>query len=636
MNRINYNRAKNVTCYFLLVMGVAVLAACGGGGGSKSSPVAPDTTPKNFTFTSKVNVARDEVVTSVGATITGINTAATVTIVNGEYSIGGHDFVSTAGLIESGQTIKVRILAASGFDEIQAAELTIGGVKATFSVTTEGQDTAADPLAFSRIVDAEFGSEHTSEALTVMGINDTAEVTITNGYYAIGEEDFTDEPREVNLHDTIRVRGVAGDATNSITNVTLAIGGANSVFSIFTIEDIEAPSVVIAFPPPISKTAHDSVMIRGMAEDDYNGVESVQIAINDSVWDGEILLDASDNVVRWEAQLPLVDGDNNVDVVVVDGQGNEDIKAASVKVVKEDFDNVFPHEGVNYASVNDMLVYERSGSLKILTSDYDVGSKFIEVDLATGVRSEVPVGLVPEGIELFYNMVIDEKTNLLYTNYPVLTGQGQAILAIDMAAWTVMNSIFLPDLYTAPAIGLALDTSSDPSRLLIGSMADNIIGSIDMNLSSFSPLSTNSIPDALNQFDSPGELTIHPETGALLVLNGGNDSIINVDLGNGARTIKSSAPQGETWSQSVSMAIDVSAMDDKAFVSGYNQNTLLSVNMETGKRTFFSEDDTMVFESMVIATHPELGYILGADTASDAIFAIDLQSGQRVVITKSN
>ena len=101
-----------------------------------------DSTPDAFSFVDQADVAPESVVTSAPVTISGIDTAAQVTVTGGEYSVNceAGTYSAAAGTISNGQTICVRHTAAAGFATMTNTTLTIGGVMDSFTSTT-----SADP-----------------------------------------------------------------------------------------------------------------------------------------------------------------------------------------------------------------------------------------------------------------------------------------------------------------------------------------------------------------------------------------------------------------------------------------------------------------------------------------------------------
>jgi hypothetical protein len=97
----------------------------------------PDTTPDAFSFTAQTSVAPGTAVTSNTVTPAGYNAAAPISVSGGSYSINGGAFVATAGTINPGQTVALRMTAAGTFSTTSSASLMIGGTVASFSVTTQ-------------------------------------------------------------------------------------------------------------------------------------------------------------------------------------------------------------------------------------------------------------------------------------------------------------------------------------------------------------------------------------------------------------------------------------------------------------------------------------------------------------------
>ncbi|MCF6148990.1 MAG: S8 family serine peptidase [Candidatus Kuenenia sp.] len=102
-----------------------------------------DIIPDQFLFIDQTDVSLSTLIISNAITVTGINTAAAISIAgnNGEYSVNGGAYVTTAGTVNEGDTVTVRQTSSANFSTTTDTTLTIGGVSDTFSVTT----LAADP-----------------------------------------------------------------------------------------------------------------------------------------------------------------------------------------------------------------------------------------------------------------------------------------------------------------------------------------------------------------------------------------------------------------------------------------------------------------------------------------------------------
>ncbi len=115
-----------------------VTVTIGGVEGTLSiSTEAEDTTPDAFDLGADTTSATPgEWVESGTITVAGINTAASISIDNGEFQIVGVDtYPSAATTVTNGQQISVRVQAGDTLGTSQTATLTIGGESDTFTVT---------------------------------------------------------------------------------------------------------------------------------------------------------------------------------------------------------------------------------------------------------------------------------------------------------------------------------------------------------------------------------------------------------------------------------------------------------------------------------------------------------------------
>jgi VWFA-related protein len=98
---------------------------------------ACDVMPDPFSFASQTGLRTDRQVISTAATITGIETAASINSSNGRYSIGCNGvFTNAPGSISNGQTVCVSHTTSTDFSTSKVTTLTVGDGSATFTSTT--------------------------------------------------------------------------------------------------------------------------------------------------------------------------------------------------------------------------------------------------------------------------------------------------------------------------------------------------------------------------------------------------------------------------------------------------------------------------------------------------------------------
>lgn len=110
----------------------------------------PDTIPDAFTFTDQTDVARSSTITSAAITVSGIDSAATITVTGGEYDINASGtFVSTSGTVDNGDTVRARHTSSASYLTAVNTVVTIGGVSDTFSSTTLAAPATTYPTIYA-------------------------------------------------------------------------------------------------------------------------------------------------------------------------------------------------------------------------------------------------------------------------------------------------------------------------------------------------------------------------------------------------------------------------------------------------------------------------------------------------------
>ena len=94
------------------------------------------TVPDDMLFAAQAGVPPNSLVVSSPVTITGITSAAAISITGGEFSINGGAFTSAAGSVTNGQTVRIRVTASPVPAAATSAVITVGGVTGLFSVTS--------------------------------------------------------------------------------------------------------------------------------------------------------------------------------------------------------------------------------------------------------------------------------------------------------------------------------------------------------------------------------------------------------------------------------------------------------------------------------------------------------------------
>ena len=194
-----------------------------------------DTTPDAFSFTDQTDVSLSVVVESNEITVAGIDSAASIIITGGEYSVNGGAYTSASGTINNGNTVKVRHTSSATVNTSTDTMLTIGGVSDTFTSTTELVDATPDVFAFTDQTGVALNTVIESNIITVSGLSAAAAITITGGEYSVNGGAYTSSAGTINNGNTVRVRHTSSSSNATVVNTVLTIGGVLDTFTSTTV-----------------------------------------------------------------------------------------------------------------------------------------------------------------------------------------------------------------------------------------------------------------------------------------------------------------------------------------------------------------------------------------------------------------
>lgn len=208
-----------------------------------ATEIVPDGDPDPFTFIDVTGVATSTLITSDPVTITGISTAAAISVTGGEYSVGcTATYTTTAGTVNNNDEVCVRHTSAATPSTATNTDLTVGSVSDTFTSTTVASDTTPDAFSFTSQANVALSTVITSNAVAISGINVAAAVTVANGEYSVGcTGTFVSTAGTINNAETVCVRHTssANFSTNTVT--TLTIGGVDGTFTTTTLAQDTTP-----------------------------------------------------------------------------------------------------------------------------------------------------------------------------------------------------------------------------------------------------------------------------------------------------------------------------------------------------------------------------------------------------------
>jgi hypothetical protein len=502
-------------------------------------------------------------------------------------------------------------------------------------------DTRPDPFTLSApsSVDPEkvsFDTGIESAPVSITGIDAAAPVTINAGEYAINDGEFTSSPGTVRNGQQIRVRVQSPVKAEQAATTTLNIGGETATFTVTTGPDTIPPEVAILFPPPASMTEGATLFMRGTVKDANGTLEAGAVTVNGV--EAELELNEASDEGTWSVTVDLEPGDNTVPVVVWDAAGNRNdadeasVPQISARRVGSIEGQSFPDNSVPFMGPISLGIHEIDGNPVALVTDRPALA-VIAVDLNTGERSvfssnetqmdnpfEYPwnIHVGANGKTYVFDWVIEQpriyELDSAGTRELFIEGDESEESIIQPFGMYFRGSANGEYLYLADR-GRVLRVNTETKNTVV--LSDSVNGV---------PNSDNPIEDAVGMvFDGSSE--------QLLVISIGSQRLYFVDPQTGVRTVIA-IDEPLNVSQGALLA------DGKSFLSVETIEDRVSIiDLVTGSVNTIVEpgvDEVNTFaEPRGVVMHISGEYALIVDRALNAIVALDLQSSQKVLLSKS-
>ncbi|MEP2651221.1 MAG: BspA family leucine-rich repeat surface protein, partial [Paraglaciecola sp.] len=202
-----------------------------------------DVLPLAFTFDAQANVARGARILSNTITVSGINTATTISVSGGEYSVNSGAFQSDASVVSAGDLVQVSVVSSDVFLSKTSAVLSIGDITSAFEVTTIEADVSPAEFSFTDQANVSLETIVVSSTVKITDINTQVPIGITSGEYSINGGGFTSDVGTVSEGDTVRVRLTSSGEFETSTSAILTIGNIRESFGVSTLVADATPSI---------------------------------------------------------------------------------------------------------------------------------------------------------------------------------------------------------------------------------------------------------------------------------------------------------------------------------------------------------------------------------------------------------
>lgn len=379
--------------------------------------------------------------------------------------------------------------------------------------------------------------------------------------------------------------------------------------------DLEGPTASITFPTRSAMTSASSLRISGVASD-ASGVAAVSV--------NGVAAASVDGYRTWSATVPLLPGDNTVQVSAVDFVGNVRAPAAVTVVRRESFLMARP-VGLAHDPLAG-VVYVCEGYLFASVGAVDVASARGELVSGSGL------GAGPE-LDRPADVALDLASGRLFVTDIGLN----ALLEVDPASgdrWVISDAATgTGQPFTTPG-AVELDLARGRAFVLDSSFGD--LFEVDLASGDRTLLASDALGGGPDLTGATG-LALLSGSGRALIAHGVLDSLLAVHLASGERAVVSGPSVGLGQPFSNPYAVAAPAGLDQAFVVDRALGQLIAVQLKSGHRRVICSPEPFGGKGDLtgLDLDPGSNRALLTDDGWNALLGIALDSGDAQVLFRA-
>jgi hypothetical protein len=498
------------------------------------------------------------------------------------------------------------------------------------------KDTRPDPFNLSvasgvATENVAFDAPIVSKPFVVAGLEVAAPISIENGEYAIDDGEFTSAPGTVSNGQQVRVRMRSSVKGGQSTTAIVNIGGETASLTTKTVADNVPPEVTILFPPPASMTEGQTLFVRGSVKDVNGTLEEGAVTVNGV--EAALELNQAGDEATWSVTVDLASGENTITVTAVDTEENisegESVKSLRVTSIAG---QSFPDNTVPFSGPISLDVHEVDGNTVALVTDQPAKA-VIAVDLLSGKRSVFSNNRTQADNPLEYPWNIHVGENGMTYVFDWFS-QKHRIYELDSEG---TRELFIEADESSASIdqpfGIYLRQTSMGEYLYLADRGR--VFSVDVLTKNKTVISDseNGVPNFDNPITDAVDMVFDKESERLLVISIGNQRLYLVDPETGIRT-------PIVVDERLAISKGALLADGKSFLAvEMTADRASIVDIPTGRVTIIAEPGdgqaNTFAEPRGVVIHPSGEYALIVDKALKAVVALDLNTGQRVLLSKS-
>lgn len=284
------------------------------------------------------------------------------------------------------------------------------------------------------------------------------------------------------------------------------------------------------------------------------------------------------------------------------------------------------------------------------------------VDLASGERTILADNSTPSRASSFDSIsaiavVESGNTALLAIRTPIqpsqTTGPLGSILSMDLATGerSILSDAAVPDSNNLLRVPTGISVDAANNRALVVDVGQTTVLNVELTSGSRTVFSSNTTPNTDSPMSGPIAIALDDASSRALLIDGAGNilpvtssasqGVLALDLADGARSVFSSNPthNGDPFDDPSAIAVD--SANGHALVADRALNAVFNVNLATGDRVVLSDSVTHpsadAFDTpsgIAVDSANNRAFVL--DEGLEAVVAVNLTSGSRSIISDNS
>lgn len=250
--------------------------------------------------------------------ITGINVTVPISIAGAggfQYQINGGIWTSTAGVINNGDSVRLRVTSSTASYGIVTGTLTVGLRSEVWTVKSKQLWDIPETVTFTAQTGLSLFTTATSNLVTITGINVPITVGVNLGSYSVNGGQYRTTPTTVVNGDTIRLQHTTSNSSLGVVNQIFSYANKTATFKTTSREYDITPDDFsfsdLSGVPVNSVQTSNTITVNGITDPVSISVNSGSYRINGGSWTSQSGSVSNGQTVQLQQTAPATAGQSS-------------------------------------------------------------------------------------------------------------------------------------------------------------------------------------------------------------------------------------------------------------------------------------------------------------------------------------